>query len=128
AGLGGGAMELDRLGVAHLPIDRAASRLEQSFPDRLARELRAFLARYPKLPLTRHGRPARGRPARLHRLLAEWAREVREGEAAEVRTEIAVTGWRACAECSGPIPVLARSDARYCSGRCRVAAHRARAA
>jgi primase-polymerase (primpol)-like protein len=33
-----------------------------------------------------------------------------------------------CQHCAGPMPITARSDARYCSGRCRVAAHRARRA
>jgi len=32
---------------------------------------------------------------------------------------------RRCEQCKGPLPVVARSDARYCSTRCRVAAHRA---
>lgn len=31
-----------------------------------------------------------------------------------------------CTHCSGPLPVMARADARYCSGRCRTAACRAR--
>jgi hypothetical protein len=29
-----------------------------------------------------------------------------------------------CAWCFGPIPRAARADARFCGGRCRVAAHR----
>ena len=33
---------------------------------------------------------------------------------------------RTCEQCPGPMPIMARADARYCSGRCRVAAHRAR--
>ncbi|GGX01997.1 bifunctional DNA primase/polymerase [Streptomyces chryseus] len=33
---------------------------------------------------------------------------------------------RTCEHCPGPMPITARADARYCSGRCRVAAHRAR--
>jgi len=33
---------------------------------------------------------------------------------------------RTCEHCGGPIPLLARADVRYCSGRCRVAALRAR--
>src|SRR5205823_10908833 len=115
-------------GVANLSIERAVSRLERSFPERFARELRAFVAHSPKPPQRKDGRPGKGRSARLHRLLAARTREAQETEAAEVRAEIAVTGRRACAGCSGPIPVLARSDARYCSVRCRVAAHRGRAA
>jgi hypothetical protein len=31
-----------------------------------------------------------------------------------------------CAWCLGPIPRAARADARYCGGRCRVAAHRSK--
>jgi primase-polymerase (primpol)-like protein len=31
-----------------------------------------------------------------------------------------------CGHCGGDLPLLARSDAQYCSTRCRVAAHRAR--
>lgn len=30
-----------------------------------------------------------------------------------------------CEHCRGPLPLLARADARHCSTRCRVAAHRA---
>lgn len=30
-----------------------------------------------------------------------------------------------CARCSSPLQLLARADARFCSSRCRVAAHRA---
>lgn len=33
---------------------------------------------------------------------------------------------RRCATCSDPISPLARADARFCSTRCRVAAHRSR--
>ncbi|MFB6875680.1 DNA primase [Streptomyces sp. NPDC056323] len=33
---------------------------------------------------------------------------------------------RTCEHCAEPMPITARADARYCSGRCRVAAHRAR--
>lgn len=35
---------------------------------------------------------------------------------------------RACERCGGDLPLLARADARFCSTRCRVAAHRARQA
>jgi hypothetical protein len=45
----------------------------------------------------------------------------------EVAVLLAVTRRR-CVSCSRRLPALARSDARYCSGRCRVSAHRARAA
>lgn len=31
-----------------------------------------------------------------------------------------------CERCAGPMPAVRRSDARFCSGRCRVAAHRDR--
>ena len=31
---------------------------------------------------------------------------------------------RSCSHCFSSLPVLARADARYCSNRCRVAAHR----
>lgn len=31
-----------------------------------------------------------------------------------------------CEHCAGPLPIMHRRDARFCSGRCRVAAHRAR--
>ncbi|OKH91492.1 bifunctional DNA primase/polymerase [Streptomyces uncialis] len=33
-----------------------------------------------------------------------------------------------CSRCSGPLPVVARADAQYCSGACRQAAYRARRA
>ncbi|MYT23493.1 DNA primase [Streptomyces sp. SID7760] len=33
---------------------------------------------------------------------------------------------RPCAHCRGQLPLTARTHARYCSSRCRVAAHRAR--
>lgn len=33
-----------------------------------------------------------------------------------------------CEQCGGDLPILARRHARFCSGRCRVAAHRARRA
>src|SRR5690348_7641329 len=33
-----------------------------------------------------------------------------------------------CEKCDGPMPVLKRGHARFCSGRCRVAAHRAKRA
>ena len=37
-----------------------------------------------------------------------------------------VVGMRSCSHCSTRLSPLARIDARYCSTRCRVAAHRAR--
>jgi primase-polymerase (primpol)-like protein len=39
-----------------------------------------------------------------------------------------VSEIRACDRCRGPLPRRARVDARFCSTRCRVAAHRARRA
>ncbi|MEO3976318.1 DNA primase [Streptomyces sp. CAU 1734] len=33
---------------------------------------------------------------------------------------------RTCEHCTGPMPLMARAHARYCSGKCRVAAHRRR--
>jgi len=37
-----------------------------------------------------------------------------------------VSGFRWCLRCGDPLPAGSRSDARYCSTACRVAAHRAR--
>ncbi|MCX5176723.1 bifunctional DNA primase/polymerase [Streptomyces virginiae] len=34
----------------------------------------------------------------------------------------------ACGQCAGPLPVLARADARYCSSACRQSSYRARQA
>jgi predicted nucleic acid-binding Zn ribbon protein len=38
----------------------------------------------------------------------------------------AVDPTRTCERCGGPIPASARSHAMFCSGRCKVAAYRAR--
>lgn len=35
---------------------------------------------------------------------------------------------RTCSECAGPLPIASRADARFCSGACRVRAHRRRTA
>ena len=123
----GGTSEIDRLSMAHLPIEEAISELEQTLPERLATELRAFLARHPRPVPRKNGQPGKSRTARLHRLLAEWTHGAQGTEAAngKVRAFVAVTSRRSCAGCSGHLPALARADARYCSGRSRVAAHRA---
>jgi len=114
-GVWGGTHDLDRMAVAGLPVEQAVERLERTFPARLARELRAFRARHPST--RRDGHPAAGRVGRLHRLLAN-------GQGMRL---LAVTRRR-CESCDGRLPALARSDARFCSLRCRVSAHRARAA
>jgi hypothetical protein len=107
-GVWGGTTTADRTGVRHLPRAEAAAVLEGSFPARLARHVEAFRRRVRATPDQRRSR-------RVRRLLAMLA-----------AGRVAVTGR--CAVCGVRLPALARSDARYCSVRCRVAAYRARAA
>ena len=110
-GVWGGTLDLERLAVRHLPPEQAVLELERDFPKRLRRRVAAFRRDVPKNP--RH--LPKGRVARVLNMLDS-------GHAA-------VTGLpRRCACCRTPLPALARSDARYCSVRCRVAAHRGRAA
>jgi hypothetical protein len=111
AGVWGGTTEAERVALGDVPIGEAVERLERSFPARLAAVARVF-------ERSRARRVAKGvRAARAKDLLAKR----------EVAVLLAVTRRR-CVSCSRRLPALARSDARYCSGRCRVAAHRARAA
>ena len=119
----GGSTELDRAAVAHLPVEEAAAELEHTFPERVAGYLRAFVTRNPRPTPLGNGQPGRSRAARLHRLLAE-----RTGEAKGQVTDVVAVTRRRCLTCSGRLPALARSDARYCSVRCRVAAYRVRVA
>jgi hypothetical protein len=107
-GVWGGTTDEDRLALRDMPICEALERLEASFPRRLAAVARAF-----KRSRTWR-RAKRGRPARAKALLAN----------PQVATLLAVTRGR-CLACSSRLPALARSDARYCGVRCRVAAHRA---
>jgi hypothetical protein len=99
--------------VRHLSVAEAVEVLERSFPKRLAKRVRAF-------------------ERADHRVGNPTVRRVRTILAG--RRPVAVTGSlgagksRRCPTCSRKLPALARSDARYCSGRCRVSTHRARAA
>jgi hypothetical protein len=113
AGMWGGSSELDRMQVAHLPVEVAAETLERSFPERLRQVVAAF-----RVNGSRSAPQSRSRAARAARMLEEQ----------QVAAVVAVTGPRRCEGCGERLPALARSDARYCSVRCRVAAHRARAA
>jgi len=99
--------------VAHLPVEVAAETLEASFPERLGRVVAAFRRNGSRF--RPHGR------SRAARLLAMF-------EEQQVTAVAAVTGPRRCDGCGDRLRVLARSDARYCSARCRVASFRARAA
>lgn len=111
SGTWGGTSEADRVAVGLLPIAMAVDQLEASFPQRLAAEAQMFERQWA-------GRTARrSRAGRVRAMLAK----------PEVATLLAVTRRR-CLACSGRLPALARADARYCGTRCRVAAHRARAA
>jgi hypothetical protein len=97
--------------LGEIPIGEAVESLEHTFPTRLAAVARVF-------ERSRARRVAKsGRAARARDLLAK----------PEVAELLAVTRRR-CVSCSGRLPALARSDARYCSVRCRVAALRVRAA
>jgi Transcription factor WhiB len=110
-GVWGGTTEAERVALGDVPIGKAVERLERSFPVRLATVARVF-------ERSRARRVAKsGRAARARDLLAK----------PEVAVLLAVTRRR-CVTCSRRLPALARSDARYCSVRCRVATHRARAA
>jgi Transcription factor WhiB len=122
AGVWGGTTEDERMTAqnAGLSVDQAAEVFERTFPERLARQVRLALA--DKSPDDGY----RKRRERLRRLLAEQ----------QVTPPVAVTGdlvervrrGRCCVGCGDRLPALARSDARFCGVRCRVAAHRARAA
>ncbi len=104
-------MEAERVALWDVPIGEAVKRLERTFPARLAAVARVF-------ERSRARRVAKsGRAARARDLLAKR----------EVAVLLAVTRRR-CVTCSRRLPALARSDARYCSVRCRVSAHRARIA
>ncbi|HXJ66238.1 MAG TPA: hypothetical protein VNN79_20955 [Actinomycetota bacterium] len=111
AGIWGGTLDLERQAVRHLPSEQAVRELERTFRKRLRRRVAAFRRGLPKN--SRH--VPKGRVARVLNMLDS-------GRAA-------VTGLpRRCAGCRTPLPALVRSDARYCSVRCRVAAYRVRAA
>jgi Transcription factor WhiB len=111
AGVWGGTTEAERVALGDVPIGKAVERLERGFPARIAAVARIF-------ERSRARRVAKsGRAARAKALLAKR----------EVAVLLAVTR-RHCVACPRRLPALARSDARYCSARCRVAAHRARAA
>lgn len=61
---------------------------------------------------------------------AELVRHTENGHERPRQRPAAVTRCRynlamSCAQCSSPLPVIRRGDARFCSARCRVAAHRA---
>jgi len=108
-GVWGGATEVERVALRDVPIPEAVERLERTFPKRLDAVARAF-------ERTFAGRIAkRYRPARARQLLAK----------PEVAALLAVTRRR-CLSCSRRLPALGRTDARYCSVRCRVSAHRAK--
>ena len=108
--------------VADLPAEDALQELERTFPERLAREVGAFLTRNPSRVRRKDGRPAAGRAARLQRLLVELSWEATEA----ISAGRAVT--RQCACCGDALDRRSRRDAVYCSWRCRVAAHRGRMA
>jgi len=111
AGVWGGTVEAERVALWDVSIGEAVERLERSFPARLAAVARAF-------ERSRARRVAKsGRAARARDLLAKR----------EVAVLLAVTR-RCCVSCSRRLPTLARSDARFCSVRCRVAAHGGRQA
>ena len=106
-GIWGGTTYVDRERVRGVAPDKAVKRLERTFPARLQRQAAAFRRRLLAKP-----RKPNQRERRVLNMLEQ--------------THIAVT--RRCAGCRTRLPALARSDARFCSGRCRVAAHRAWAA
>ena len=106
-GIRGGTTTVDRRSVSGLSRERAIAELERTFPARLQRHAVDFRRR---LLAKAHGPNKRVR--RILKLLAE--------------RRVAVTPR--CEGCGEQLPALARSDARFCSVRCRVAAHRARAA
>jgi hypothetical protein len=109
AGVWGGTTEAERAAMGDVPVPEAVERLERTFPQRLAAVACAF-------ERNRARRVAKsGRAARARDLLAKR----------QAVTLLAVTRRR-CVSCSRRLPAMARSDARYCSGRCRVKAHRGR--
>jgi hypothetical protein len=105
-GIWGGSTTFDRARVRDLPRAEALARLGRSFPDRLQRSLSAFRRRSGRMALGPRGR-------RLVKM-------VEDGDLAAQTV--------AAKDAAAPLPALARSDARYCGIRCRVAAHRARVA
>jgi hypothetical protein len=111
AGVWGGTTETERVALGDVPIGEAVERLERSFPTRLAAVARVF-ERSRARRVANSGRAARAREPLAKR---------------EVAVLLAVTRRR-CVSCSRRLPALARSDARFCSVRCRVAAHRGRQA
>ena len=106
-GIWAGTTYADRERVNGLPRYKAVRQLARSFPARLRRQAGAFRRR-----LLANARRPNYRERRVLKLLEE--------------SRVAVT--RRCEGCAERLPVLARSDARYCSVRCRVAAYRTRVA
>jgi hypothetical protein len=104
-GIWGGTLWSERVAVRHLPPEAAIAKLERTFPRRLRRQVAAF----------------RRRTAALgHRLVA------RDRLILKMLEDRRAAVSRHCQRCGNALPTLARSDARYCSVRCRVAAWRAR--
>jgi hypothetical protein len=102
--------------VSGLSREKALERLERTFPARLQRQAAAFRRRV--LANANPHRP-RARERRTLKLLEEVPVAVTEAPAAHRRR---------CEGCGDRLTALARSDARFCSGRCRMRVHRARVA
>ena len=113
-GVWGGTLDVDRLAVRHLPPADAVRELERTFPARLRVRVAAF-----RRDQSRPGRYGRRTRLRILNLLEAGPLAV---------TAAPTTRRRRCAGCRERLHILARSDARYCSVRCRVAAYRVRAA
>jgi hypothetical protein len=113
-GTWGGTSEYDRVQVRHLPQAEQAAELERTLADRLAERIAAWKA-------VKGSRAKDGRPK-------NWTRRDRR-IAAMLGLEVPVTPpcARSCRSCRLPLPRM-RVDARYCSGRCRARALRARRA
>jgi hypothetical protein len=108
-GVWGRTTTVDRRSVSGLSRDKALARLERTFPARLQRHALAF-----RRKVLANANPYRQR-ARERRVL-------------KLLEERRLTVTPRCEGCGEKLPTLARSDARYCSVRSRVAAHRGRAA
>jgi hypothetical protein len=124
-GIWGGTIQKERMAVEHLPISEAADILEAGFPERIERRIAAWkahrAARKPKI--TKAGKPYVHNVRSDRIILALLERRARRGAGVTSTAPLP-----ACSRCGEKFSWRTRSDARYCSSRCRQADYRSRLA